>query len=95
MGFQEYPKRVYKGNESIVVNTVKEENEFLGVKTDDKEIKEGVSGEVGKGEEPQQVEPVKKTGEEAISGSGIFFKTHGQESIVGVLKRKPGRPKKV
>ena len=26
--FSEYPKRVYKGDESIIVNTVAEENEF-------------------------------------------------------------------
>ena len=97
MGFQEYPKRVYKGNESIVVNTVKEENEFLGVKTDDKEIKEGVSGEIGEGQKPEQTQSIEKTSEKAIVGCGDVLaheKEHGKESTPGVLKRKPGRPHK-
>lgn len=31
MEFAEYPKRVYKGDESIIANTDAEEKEFLGV----------------------------------------------------------------
>lgn len=84
MEFQEYPKRVYKGDESIIVNTIAEENEFLGVKTNDKENKEGVSGEIGKGEEPQQDGPVEEASGEAACGSGIP-QEQKQESIVGVL----------
>ena len=95
MEFQEYPKRVYKGDESQIVNTVAEENEFLGVKADDKENKEGVSGEVGKVEEPQQIESVKETSEGETCGSGNVRPHEGKESTVGVLKRKAGRPKKV
>lgn len=92
MEFQEYPKRVYKGDESIIVNTVTEENEFLGVKTDDKENKEGVSGEIGKGEESQQVNIIQETSEGETCKSGNVQTHEGQESPVGVLKRKPGRP---
>lgn len=97
MGFQEYPKRVYKGNESIVVNTVKEENEYLGVKTDDKKDKEGVSGEIGEGQTPEQAQSIEETSESAIVGSGdvqTHEKEHGKESTPGILKRKPGRPHK-
>lgn len=85
MEFKEYPKRVYKGDESIIVNTVEEENEFLGVKVDDKENKEGVSSEVGKGEEPQQTESIKETSGEASCGSGNVQAHEGQESPVGIL----------
>lgn len=92
MEFSEYPKRVYKGDESIIVNTVAEENEFMGVKTDDKENEEGVSGEIGKGEESQQVQPVQETSEGETCGSGNVQTHEGQESPVGILKRKPGRP---
>ena len=97
MGFQEYPKRVYKGNESIVVNTGKEENEFLGVKTDDKENKEGLPGEIREGKEPEQTQSIEETSGEAIVRGGdvqAHEKEHGKEGTPGVLKRKPGRPHK-
>lgn len=85
MEFQEYPKRVYKGDESTIVNTIAEENKFLGVETDDKENKERVSSEVGKGGEPQQAEPIKETSEEASCGSGIFFKTEKENGTLRIL----------
>ena len=94
MEFQEYPKRVYKGNESVIANTVEEEKEFLGVKEDDKENKEGGSGEIGKGEESQQVNIIQETNEGETCGGGNVYTHEGQESPVGVLKRKAGRPKK-
>ena len=97
MGFQEYPKRVYKGNESIVVNTSKEEREYLGVKIDDQENKEGISSEIGEGQKPEQAQPFEETSERAIIGSGdvqTHEKEHGKESTPGILKRKPGRPHK-
>lgn len=97
MGFQEYPKRVYKDNDSKVVNTKKEEDEYLGVKVNDKENKEGLPGEIGEGQKPEQAQPVEEGSEKAIVGCGDVLtheKEHGEEGTPGILKRKPGRPKR-
>ena len=85
MEFQEYPKRVYKGDESVIANTVEEEKEFLGVK----------AGEIGEGQKSEQDQPVKETSEGETCGGGNVQTHEGQESLVGVLKRKAGRPKKI
>lgn len=126
MEFQEYPKRVYKGDESIIANTVEEEwayciskgirpehltqepideairkyeenypipigglegieDKIFGVKSNDKENKEGVSSEIGKGEESKQAEFVQETSEGASCGSGNVQTHEGQEGTIGIL----------
>lgn len=95
MELLEYPK--WTDDDKKIVKSHEEEIEYLkskGIVIDDKENKEWVSGEVGKGEESQQTESVEEKSEEAVNGSGDV-QTHGQESTPGILKRKAGRPKKV
>ena len=63
------------------------------VTSNDKKDEAGVSSEIGKGEEPQQAESIEETSKETPNGSGDV-QTHGQESPIGILKRKAGRPKR-
>lgn len=93
MEFAEYPKRVYKGEDSIIVNTKIEENEFLGVKTDDKKDDERVQGGISQGKESRGIENDGGMQGE-IKNCGNVQTHEGQESPVGVLKRKAGRPPK-
>lgn len=94
MEFAEYPKRIYKGEESIIVNTKAEENEFLGVKTDDKENKERVQGSISQGKESRGIENDGGMQGE-IKNCGNVQAHEGQEGSPGILKRKAGRPPKL
>lgn len=95
MQFFEYPKYVI----DKVVNSKEEESEYLrqkGIVENDKENQEGIPGEIRKGQEFEQVESIQETGEGTACGSGdVQAHEQKQESPVGLLKRKPGRPKKV
>src|SRR3990167_2136372 len=69
----------------------------IGMKgfVNDKKDETGVSSEIGKREKSQQVESIGGASKEAVGGCGDV-QTHeqGEKSPVGVLKRKPGRPKR-
>lgn len=96
MDFLEYPKWTF--DDKKIVNSKEEETEYLksiGVISNDKENCTGVSGEIGKGEESQQAESNKKTGGETPCPSGIFQEQTKENSPVGLLKRKAGRPRKL
>jgi len=94
MEFFEYPKRI---DGEKVVNSHEEEIEYLkskGMVLDDKENKEGLQGSIPQREESGGIGNDSGMQKETSGCGDVQTHEQGKESPVGVLKRKPGRPKR-
>lgn len=90
----EYPKRVYKGDESIVVNTKEEESEYLGFIPIELTPRMPSQEEINKAIKDYEENWLTKNDKEVgvyVVGSGEV-QGQRQEKPAGILKRKPGRP---